>query len=238
MADATSARRRPTPTAAPGAGTTAESAKFRDPMESVSDKISGYLNQHHAATMLLIAWHHARKPETIIAQVMQIDRLGFEVRCHYHGARYSEERVNFSCGPIDNGNQFVDHVVVAMRREAMAPKWPHGPLVKIVLAVYLALAVVYYESHGGEDMTFLPGHWAEHVPDKVHLTRGFQGVMAAHTVMAAAACFVLGRHRLKAVDSARELAMWFATCFILGYPAWYQVLALKRASSQGRLKRI
>lgn len=73
-------------------------------MESVSDKISAHLNQFHASTLLLIAWHFTRRRDTVLAQMIQVDRLGFELRCHAHGGRYSEERVNFTAGPVDNGN--------------------------------------------------------------------------------------------------------------------------------------
>ena len=126
-------------------------------MESASGKICSHINQYHAASMLLIAWHFAKRKETVLAQLMQVDRLGFEVRCHFHGAVYSEERVNFPCGAIDNGKAMVEYITGTMRKEAGShPKWPHGPLVNIVLAVYLLIVILYYESHGGEDLTFLP----------------------------------------------------------------------------------
>ena len=48
-----------------------EADKFRDPIESDSDKISSYLNQFHAGTLLLIAWHFANKRDTVIAQMVR-----------------------------------------------------------------------------------------------------------------------------------------------------------------------
>jgi hypothetical protein len=78
-------------------------SKFHDPIEKTSDKVSNYINERHAASMLAIAWHFTKRKDTIIAQLIQVDRLGFELRCHFHGATYSEERVNFPCGPIDKG---------------------------------------------------------------------------------------------------------------------------------------
>lgn len=52
-----------------------------DPMSlDISDKISSYINRCHAATMLLIAWNIAKRRDTIVAQLMSVDRLGFDLR--------------------------------------------------------------------------------------------------------------------------------------------------------------
>jgi hypothetical protein len=42
-------------------------------------------------------------------------RLGFELRCHFHGAEYTETRVNFKRGPIDNGKKMVEYIREDMR---------------------------------------------------------------------------------------------------------------------------
>jgi|AntAceMinimDraft_5_1070358.scaffolds.fasta_scaffold182512_1 hypothetical protein len=96
------------PTGAPG-------SKFVDPVESASDKITEHLNYAHGATLLLIAWHFAKRRDTVLGQLVQVDRLGFELRCHFHGATYVETRVNFKCGPIDDGLQMVDYIRNDMR---------------------------------------------------------------------------------------------------------------------------
>mmetsp|Transcript_70208 Transcript_70208/g.138019 ORF Transcript_70208/g.138019 Transcript_70208/m.138019 type:complete len:230 (+) Transcript_70208:167-856(+) len=214
----------------------ATAGRFRDPMESVSDKISEHLNRFHAATILLVAWHYTGRRDTIVAQMIQVDRLGFEVRCHFYGGLYSEERVNFSSGPIDNANVMINYIVGDMRREAAFSKWPNGPLMKAMVAIYMILCVVWYESHGGEDMTFLPQSWQPHLPKRNLLHWGFVYIVAANLVQACACLFVLTR-RLKLLDRNHYFG-WFATCFVVGYPAWSQVLALKRSNTQGRLKRL
>jgi len=48
--------------------------------------------------------HYAKKPETIIGQLISVDRLGIWIRCHMHGAVYTEERINFN-GPIDDAKK-------------------------------------------------------------------------------------------------------------------------------------
>lgn len=54
--------------------------------------------------------------------------------------------------------------------EAGAVKWPPGPWAFFVLVAYAAVLLIYVESHGGQDLTFLPNHWAEHMPtrDELH----------------------------------------------------------------------
>lgn len=50
----------------------------------------------------------------------------------------------------------VAYIITDMKAEASYAKWPSGPLYKIILCVYFMIAVIYYESHGGEDLSFLP----------------------------------------------------------------------------------
>ena len=45
-------------------------------MEAASDRICTALNERHAAGMLLIAWHFAQRKDTILAQMIQVDRFG------------------------------------------------------------------------------------------------------------------------------------------------------------------
>jgi len=57
--------------------------------------------------------------------------------------------------------------------EAGAVKWPPGPWAYLVLAAYAAVLLIYVESHGGQDLTFLPNHWAEHMPSREELHWAF-----------------------------------------------------------------
>jgi hypothetical protein len=204
-------------------------------MEQVSSKVCAHLNQYNAATLLLIAWNIAKRPDTALGQIAQVDRLGFELRCHYHGGKYSEERVNFPCGPIDNGKTLVDYIVNDLRRAAGWPVWPRGPLLMLVLLFYSFFAAVYFESHGGNDLTFLPAWWAPHMPTRGELHIAVAGLVGTNIVMALTTCFVLTR--LKLIEGS-QLMMWFVASITLGYPVWSQVLTLKRANTQGRLKRL
>ena len=140
-------------------GTHLTSEKMRDPVQSDSDRVAEYLNHRHAGVLLLIAWNTAKRKDTVLAQCMQVDRLGFELRCHFHGCRYSEERINFPCGPIDNGGKIIDYIAEDMRKGACHVLWPDGPLVKVVLAIYVAITVFYLESHGGKDLRVLPSEY-------------------------------------------------------------------------------
>jgi hypothetical protein len=53
------------------------SSKYVDPIETVSDKIVEHLNFAHGATMLLLAWHFGQRPDTMLGQMIQVDRLVF-----------------------------------------------------------------------------------------------------------------------------------------------------------------
>lgn len=123
-----------------------------------------------------------------------------------------------------------------MRRVAAFAKWPNGPLMKVVLAVYGLMCLLYYESHGGEDLIFLPQTWQPHLPKRDLLHWGVGCMLAANFLQSLACLFVLGK-RLKLIERAHMFG-WFLACFFLGYPAWGQVLALKRANTQGRMKRL
>lgn len=212
-----------------------ESKKFVDPMEQLSSKVCEHLNQYNAAANLLVAWNIVKRTDSVLGQIAQVDRLGFELRCHYHGGKYSEERVNFPCGPIDNGKQLVEYISNDLRRAAGRPVWPRGPLLKLVLLFYVFVAAVYYESHGGEDLTFLPSWWAGHLPTRGELNLAIAGLIGTNVVMSITTCFVLSRMKL---IEGRNLLGWFVASFTLGYPVWSQVLMLKRANTQGRLKRL
>jgi hypothetical protein len=50
----------------------------------------------------------------------------------------------------------VDYITKDMRVAAAGAKWPHGPLVHIVLGAYTLIALIWFESHGGSDLSFLP----------------------------------------------------------------------------------
>ena len=168
---------------------------------------------------------------------MQVDRLGFWVRCHFHGARYSEERVQFPCGPIDRALQLYEYIRMDLVAASSKANWPAGPLPRIVVAVYFLIWLIWYESHGGEDLSFLPNHWAEHLPDRQHLHYGFLVLIVGHVVISSVCCWVLfSRLKLELPRSAAP--SWFASCFLLGYPAWCQILALKRARTQGILRKL
>mmetsp|Transcript_52842 Transcript_52842/g.67759 ORF Transcript_52842/g.67759 Transcript_52842/m.67759 type:complete len:229 (+) Transcript_52842:92-778(+) len=210
--------------------------KFMDPMEKMSDKISNHINEQHAATLIMFAWHYLKRKDTYIAQMIQVDRLGFELRCHLPKGKYVEERINFPCGPIDNGAKMVKYISTEMKSEASYVKFPSGPLCNIVLAVYFLIALVYFESHGGEDLSFLPNEWAKHMPNREHLHWGFLAVIGAHLLQAMACCWVL-KSRLKVIQQEHLLG-WFISCATLGYPVWSQVILLKKAYSHGRLKRL
>jgi len=127
-----------------------------------------------------------------------------------------------------------------MRRASSAAHWPHGPLPKIVLSVYFILAAIWYESHGELNLTLFPDEWAQHMPNRHQLHLAFASMFAANFVMSVACCYVLVC-RLKLIERAHfrdNLLSWFFLSFFLGYPVWCQILALKRACTQGRLKRI
>lgn len=52
----------------------ASGSKYVDPIETVSDKIVEHLNFANGATMLLLAWHFGQRPNTMLGQMIQVDR--------------------------------------------------------------------------------------------------------------------------------------------------------------------
>ena len=74
------------------------------------------------------------------------------------------------------------------------------------------------------------------MPDRGFLHWAFLGVMGAHVVQAMAICWLLVS-KLKIVDSGHAPG-WFLGALSLGPPLWFLALALKRANTQGRLKRL
>lgn len=214
----------------------AESSKFWDPMERKSEKISKYVNTYHASVLLAIAWNIARKRDTHLAQLIQVDRLGFELRCHLSSGIYSEERVNFDCAPIDEAKKMVAYITQDMRGVAAGASWPTGPACNAVLGVYFLVALVYFESHGGEDLRFLPNEWAEHLPDRALLHNLLLCVFTCNALQAVACCFVLTK-RARLTDR-HHLPGWFFLSFFLAYPVWNQVSLLTKARTQGLMRRI
>ena len=55
-------------------GSEASGGEYVDPIETVSDKIVEHLNFAHGATMLLLAWHFGQRPDTMLGQMIQVDR--------------------------------------------------------------------------------------------------------------------------------------------------------------------
>lgn len=163
--------------------------------------------------------------------------MGFYVRCHLHGAKYDEVRINFPCGAIDQKEVLYRYIRRNMVGESSRAKWPAGPLPKIVLMVYGFIFLVWYESHGGEDLSFLPNEWAEHLPKREALHWGFLAIVLGHTILAIACCWVLF-FKLKLGLPRKSMPSWALSCLLLGYPAWCQILALKRARTQGILRRL
>lgn len=183
--------------------------------------------------MLLITWHYCGKKDTVLAQLMSVDRLGFWVRCHKHGPYYSEERVNFKA-PIDNARKLKDQICVTMFHEASSFKFPAGPLPWVVLGVYALILLIYYEAHG-DVPRWLPAEWAEHLPDRALLLYGLAAMFACNAVEGLAICYMCSK-RLRM--PLRALLGWFLACTFLGYPVACQAMALKRADTQGKLKRL
>mmetsp|Transcript_51946 Transcript_51946/g.70858 ORF Transcript_51946/g.70858 Transcript_51946/m.70858 type:complete len:122 (-) Transcript_51946:282-647(-) len=121
-----------------------------------------------------------------------------------------------------------------MHNAACGFKWPHGPLPWIVLFVYGLVALIWFESHGGLP-TWLPHEWAEHLPGRDMLGYGIIVVFGANACEGLACCYILHK-RLR--FHVKALIGWFWACTLLGYPVACLVLAIKRADTQGKLKRL
>mmetsp|Transcript_24925 Transcript_24925/g.67313 ORF Transcript_24925/g.67313 Transcript_24925/m.67313 type:complete len:156 (-) Transcript_24925:143-610(-) len=153
-----------------------------------------------------------------------------------HGAVYTEERINFN-GPIDDAKKVLHEITVKMAMEAGHFQWPAGPLVWVVLLVYVIIGVIYYEGHGdfARGLALLPGHWQEHLPDREVMNWGFLFIAGAHFVQGMACTWLL-RKRVRL--STPHLIQWLVACSTLGYPVACQVLCIKRADTHGKLKKL
>lgn len=145
------------------------------------------------------------------------------------------QRVNFPGGVKDTLKKVARTVVTTMHDEASIWRWPSGPLPFIVLLVYAAILLVWFESHGKGELTVFPHDWAEHLPTREMLGYGILAVIGMHALEGVACCYVLHkRHRFP----KKSLPSWFLACMFLGYPVACQVLCIKRADREGKLKHL